>query len=301
MARLPLLALLLLPLAVRAADPEAKLGEAYQAAAPGEKLVLLAEAEVDKTLTHAEVVAAGERALRAALSGVEGAEARLQLLGTVRGQARDKHKALGEERKTAGKPPVPGHLIEPDSMTQEALAVEHVAAAAGVDPTPEKLVALELVRTCAQLPVASRLTYYYLEQALRRDEAFQGADAAGREKRLGALPEQALPYGMRGGVAQVLKQNDGLEGQAGYHGADVEAKLKHLKAIPQKDLPQRQPIVDGLLLDWFSSRLAAGEDPAALAGKLEKWRKAGTITTPPYVERLAQRVAELRGKGKKKK
>lgn len=297
LASLPLLAsLLALAAPVWAGDPEDQLGPAFQEAEPAQRVVLLAEAGADKVLTHAQVTAAVERVVRAALREAEGPKARLERLGGLRAGARERLQALNAARKEAGKPPVPGHSIEPDQTTQEAVAVEYVVATAfgagggGLDG----LACLADVRAHVLMPLAQRLTMYYVEQAVRRDEAWAAADEAGRKARLEGLPDQVLPYAIRQNLARVLLATESLCGDPGYRKADLKGRLTRIKAVPQQELPQRQAVVDALLCDWLSAELAAGKAPAALKKQLEKLRKEGLITTPPYAERLLERIGELR-------
>jgi hypothetical protein len=172
------LALPLLCAVARAADPAQVFGDAWTQAGPAERLALLSTAQADKTMESREVQAAVEETVRAAIAPGETAEARLQLLGTLRTEAQALLKAKNEQRKAESKRPA--SFTEPANDTQEAIALDHVAEKAGAAPSLEALGCLALVREATSWTSHHTLVLAFVTEAVNRDEAYRAADLEGK-------------------------------------------------------------------------------------------------------------------------
>src|SRR5262249_47091632 len=161
-------------------------------------------------------------------------------------------KALNDERKGAGKKPIPEASIEPDTYTQEVLALEEVVAAAGPEPTLDELECLELVRKNTAMMVGNRFSTLVVEHALLRDPAFLAGDEAAQTAAVNKIPDKVLAYGLRSAVLAANKRNAALDAQDGYKTADTGGKLAKIKATADKDLGNnREVVVTSILLSWI--------------------------------------------------
>lgn len=257
MIRTTTLALALaLPAVALAGGAEDKLGEAYKAATPAEKLAMLCVASTDKTLDHSkEVNPAVEEVLRAVLKGGETPEARLKLLGQLRTDAQEKVKAINEERK--GKPEKPRSVgfIEPDSNSQQAVILEYVATAAGPAPTLEKLGCLKAVRDNTSWMANGSLVHAFLAEALNRDEKYRAAD---------------------------------LEGKLGM--------IRDLAADELMSDHERTSLEKPLVGEWMEARLQAGDGVEALLEQVKKWKTKSMLCffSQSWAESMLKRLGEHR-------
>lgn len=257
MHRSPLLAaaaLSLLCAAAGAAGPQEVFGEAWTQASPAERLALLSTAQADKAMESRDVQAAVEETVRAAIAPGETAEARLQLLGRLRAEAQELLKAKNEARKGEGKRSA--SFTEPANDTQEAIALDHVAAAAGPAPSLEALGCLALVREATSWVSHHTLVLAFVTEAVNRDETYRAADLEGK---LAVIRGLAVDRKMLG---------------------DQERKY----------------LEQALVVEHLSARLRAGDAPQALVDTVKKWREKGLVCffTQSFAEGMLKRLGEHR-------
>lgn len=257
MQRAPLITALVLPMLctiVRAAGPEEVFGGAWAQAGPAERLALLSTAQADKTMESRDVQAAVEQTVREAIAPGETAEARLQLLGRLRAEAQELLKAKNEARKAEKKRSA--GFTEPANDTQLAVALDHVAAAAGPAPTLEALGCLALVREATSWVSHHSLVLAFVTEAINRDEAYRAADLEGK---LATIRDLAVDRKMLG---------------------DQERKY----------------LEQALVAEHLSARLRAGDAPQALVATVKAWREKGLVCffTQSFADGMLKRLAEHR-------
>lgn len=256
--RTSLLAFAFLPAVALAGAADDKLGDAYKAAAPAEKVVMLCVAATDKVLDQSkEASPALEEVVRAALKAGETPEARLKLLGQLRTDAQAKLKTINEERQN--QKPEKGKYVsfmEPDSATQQATIMEYVAAAAGPAASLEKLACLKLVRDCTSWMANGSLVHALVSESLNRDEAYRAADLEGKLARIRDLA------------------------------VDKEMMSDH----------ERTSLEKPLLGDWISGKIQAGEAADALSSQVKKWKDKGLLCffSQSWADTILKRQGELK-------
>lgn len=238
----------------RAAGPQEVFGDAWTQAGPAERLALLSTAQTDRSVESREVQAAVEETVRAALAPGETAEARLQLLGRLRAEAQALLKTKNEERKAAGGRSA--SFSEPSNDTQQAVALDYVAEAAGAAPSLELLGCLALVREATSWVSHHGLVLAFVSEAINRDEGYR---AAGLEGKLAVIRDLAIDRKMLG---------------------DQERKY----------------LEQALVVEHLSARLRAGDAPAALVDTVKKWREKGLVCffTQSFAEGMLKRLGEHR-------
>ena len=238
----------------RAASPQEVFGEAWTAASPAERLALLSTALTDKSMVHAEVQTAVEETVRAAIAPGETPEARLTLFGRLRAEAQELLKAKNEERKKAGGKPA--SFTEPANDTQEAVALDHLATAAGPAPSLEALGCLALVREATSWTAHHSVILSALAEAINRDEPYRAANLEGK---LTIIRDLAVDRKMM---------------------SDQERKY----------------LEEPLVLEHLSARLRAGDAPAAIADTVKKWREKGLVCffTQSFADGMLKRLGEHR-------
>jgi hypothetical protein len=229
-------------------------GDAWTQASPAERLALLSTAQTDRTMESRDVQAAVEETVRAAIAPGETPEARLQLLGQLRAAAQELLKAKNEERKKAGGKPA--SFTDAANDTQEAVALDHVATAAGPAPSLEALRCLALVREATSWVSHASLVLSFVAESINRDEAYRAANLEGK---LAIIRDLAVDHKML---------------------SDQERKYLE------------QPLV----LEHVSARLRAGDAPAALVDVVKKWREKGLVCffTQSFAEGMLKRLGEHR-------
>jgi hypothetical protein len=210
---------------------QAKLGEAFAAATPADKLVLISVAAKDKVLNTKETSAMVGSVTTAEVDRATGPKERLQILGKLRAEATSKLKAANKVRKGEKKPFA--SLREPESYFQQALAFAYISSAGGPKPTLEKLECLKLVRDSTVFSSHHQLLIAIAQDAFARDEAFGKADAKGkltiiREQSVtrGLLSDQERTYLEKG----VLTEWMGTALRAGESPAELSDKVSALLA-----------------------------------------------------------------------
>lgn len=238
----------------RAASPQEVFGDAWTQASPAERLALLSTAQTDRTVESRDVQAAVEETVRAAIAPGETPEARLQLFGRLRAEAQELLKAKNEARKKAGGKPA--SFTEPASDTQEAVALDHVATAAGPAPSLEALRCLALVREATSWSSHHTFVLAFVAEAVNRDEAYRAANLEGK---LAIIRDLAVDHKML---------------------SDQERKY----------------LEEPLVLEHLSARLRAGDAPVALADTVKKWREKGLVCffTQSFADGMLKRLGEHR-------
>jgi hypothetical protein len=248
------LALLASPAHAGPGTPEELLGDAWRQASPAERIVLLSIAGGERALDRKTVDAAVEETVRAALAPGQTPEARLRLLGDLRREADERLKVKNEERKRAKSRAV--GFAEPDDATQQALALEYVAAAAGAAPSLEALGCLRLVREATSWTAHHQLVLALVTEALSRDAPYREADLEGK---LGIIKKLARDRAM----------------------------LTH---------QERKYLEQPLVADHMAARLRAGDAPAAIAATVKAWKDKDLVSyfTQAWAESMLERLGELR-------
>lgn len=238
----------------RAASPQEVFGDAWTQASPAERLALLSTAQTDRTVESRDVQAAVEETVRAAIAPGETPEARLQLFGRLRAEAQELLKAKNEARKKAGGKTA--SFTEPASDTQEAVALDHVATAAGPAPSLEALRCLALVREATSWSSHHTFVLAFVAEAINRDEAYRAANLEGK---LAIIRDLAVDHKML---------------------SDQERKY----------------LEEPLVIEHLSARLRAGDAPAALADTVKKWREKGLVCffTQSFADGMLKRLGEHR-------
>lgn len=234
--------------------PEEVLGDAWRQASPPDRLVLLSLAQADKQLDYRAVGPAVEEVVRGVVKAGETPEARLRLLGDLRKTAEEALKVKNEERRKAKAQTA--SFADASSHTQQALALDYVAAAAGPAPTLEALGCLKLVREATAWSAHHELVLSFLAEALNRDAKYREANLEGK---LTIIRDMAVDRAMLG---------------------DQERKY----------------LEEPLVCDFASGRLRAGDAPAAISQAVKAMREKGLVCffTQSFADSMLKRLDELR-------
>lgn len=206
---------------------EEKLGEAYTKAAPAEKVAQLSVAQSDKVLESKDVRPALEEVVRAVLAGGATPQARLELLGKLRADSKALVDPMNEARKKEKKQYV--SLLDPDSESQLAVALDYVTSVCGDKPTLQELECLKLVRDCTSWGYTGKLVLAFLQESLDRDQAFAAADLDGKLKMIQtmAVDKQMMSDFERTPIeSALLAEHCAASLGAGQSVADVRARVK---------------------------------------------------------------------------
>jgi len=187
-ALFPVLALALtLSSGARAGTVDEKLGEAYQKAAPAERVLQLAVATADKVLKSRDARAALQEITLGVVKPGETPEAKLKLLGAFRKEIKALTSAANKERRKTKKRYA--STMEPSGDLQSALALSYISTAAGPKPSLDKLACLELVRESTSWSSHYKLVLATAHEAFSRDEAFMKGDFDAKLSRIKVITE----------------------------------------------------------------------------------------------------------------
>lgn len=226
-----------------------RLGDGYAEASPVDKIVMLSVGAADKVFTdfkeRQRASAEVDAIVLAEIKKGEDSAQKLSILGTIRKEAAEKVKAIGEERRKEKKAYV--SFLEPNKNLQGAIAMSFVIDKAGPAPTIDALACLKEVRDATAWTANSDIVLAYATDALARDEAYAKADHEGKLEVIRKLTVdmQALSDQERKDLDQaVLADWISSQLKAGKSAGDL------LLAV--EDLKKRQKIC------WFASSWASG-------------------------------------------
>jgi len=236
-----------------AAAAAAKLGEAYAEASPAERLAMAAVARRDGALKSQEARAVVNAVTDAHVIAGETAEDRLRLLGSLRADAEARLDAINEERREADQRTA--SLVEPDSDTQVALAMDYVASVAGAQPSLEDLHCLALVREATAWSAHFRYVTGVFLEGLNRHPPYREADIDGKLA-----------------IIRTCVQDHEMVGSQ-----------------------ERKYAEDALLAEWLAAQRAAGASVADMRAQLEQWKKADEVCffSASFADGYLERLEEL--------